>query len=159
MRPRKIDEQLIREYLLGHASAEELDRALCLAREILSPSDTRVHVRDMSEGFRIDRAMALRICEDAIAGRLQASSVEDLAFVIIASEALEWEEELVGEVLHDWAAPEINYPLTLANLQRFRLWLAGEEPYPEVRGANPAPAGRSPVGTIVSSKEKKRSRR
>ena len=37
--------------------------------------------------------------------------------------------ELVAEVVADWSCPEINYALTLENVQRFRNWLNGEESY------------------------------
>lgn len=36
----------------------------------------------------------------------------------------------MGDVIHDWSCPEINYPLTLENVQRFKNWLLEKELYP-----------------------------
>ena len=38
--------------------------------------------------------------------------------------------ELLSNVTHDWSAPEVNFPLTLENVNRFRAWFIGAEPYP-----------------------------
>ena len=38
--------------------------------------------------------------------------------------------ELVADVLHDWASPEINYSLTVENIAKFRhLLLTGEDTF------------------------------
>ncbi len=54
-----------------------------------------------------------------------------LALALIASDGFFWEGDsaqggLVAESLFDWASPEINHPLTSANLQAFRARLVGQ---------------------------------
>ena len=38
--------------------------------------------------------------------------------------------ELVANVIADWSCPEVNYPLTIENVVRFRAWLTNAERYP-----------------------------
>lgn len=76
--------------------------------------------------------MALRLCDAVLDGSLEPKHLETIAFTLIASDWIEWHDEdaVLANVLFDWDAPEINYPLTEDNVRRFRRWLAREEPYP-----------------------------
>jgi hypothetical protein len=51
----------------------------------------------------------------------------------MASDSFEWDaekDEVLADVIADWSCPEVNYPLTLESVQRFRAWLTRTEPYP-----------------------------
>jgi hypothetical protein len=64
----------------------------------------------------------------AIEGQL--GCVSTIGFALLASEKFSWDaEDLAGDVIHDWFCPEINYLLTLENVQRFKNWLLEKEPY------------------------------
>jgi hypothetical protein len=75
----------------------------------------------------------LKLCDAAIENRISASGLNTVAFAIIASERfqLDGDDEPMMEVLYDWSAPEINFPLTPANLKMHRRWLTGEAQPPK----------------------------
>lgn len=94
------------------------------------PISAEVSVQQMSADFTVNREMALRTCNAALAGQLPPEALRLLAFIIITSDHFTWgEDELLGEILHDWCCPEVNYPLTPAHLVRFRSWLDGSAQY------------------------------
>jgi hypothetical protein len=74
------------------------------------------------------------------------------AAALVASESFVWEDEdIVGDVIHDWSCPEVNYPLTIDNVERFKRWLLKLELYPAKR--LPAPPFKDE--RLVSRTEKK----
>jgi hypothetical protein len=139
-----LNEESLAAFLSGALDPEVLDRETRAATEHLDTFRTRVFIHDMSVPFVVTAAMAVRLCDATINHRLSAESLCILAFAIVGSDRFEWNDEVVAEVLHDWAAPEINYPLTPSNLQRFRRWLLREEPYPET----PSPQSHKPRKVI-----------
>ena len=56
---------------------------------------------------------------------LPPASLTAVAFALLASDAFWWDDEVISEVVADWSAPEINYPLTEEALAMYRGWLRG----------------------------------
>ncbi len=147
-------EQKLRDFFEGKASAAEL------ARDVRGSTSTsgilsKVSIEDMAESFTVSSAMAMRLCDAVLSGDLPAADLRTIGFALRASDKFEWdgdEDDVLAEVISDWSAPEINYPLTTENVRRFRAWLAREEPYP----ARPPLADSG--GNLISVTEKKRSR-
>jgi len=143
-------EQRLRDFFEGKAPAAELARDVegsTNASGLLS----KVSIEDMAEPFTVSSAMAIRLCDAVLSGELPAADLRTIGFVLQASDKFEWdgdEDEVLAEVISDWSAPEINYPLTTDNVRRFRAWLAREEPYP----ARPPLADSG--GNIISVTEK-----
>ncbi|MGE5113965.1 MAG: hypothetical protein ACM3JB_24145 [Acidobacteriaceae bacterium] len=147
-------EQKLRDFFEGKASATEL------ARDVEGSTSTtgmfsKVSIEDMTEAFTVSSGMVVRLCDAVLSGDLPASDLRTIGFALQASDKFEWdgdEDEVLAEVISDWSAPEINYPLTADNVRKFRAWLAREEPYP-VR-----PHLADHRGNVISVTEKKRSR-
>jgi hypothetical protein len=126
-----MKEVSLRDFFLSRISAAELSRNLVGTEEIISPLMTEMHIEDMDGEFEVTPQMAIKVCDAVLAGELSSESLKSIGYALVASDHFIFDGETVlGEVLHDWAAPEINYPLTLENVQRFRRWLMAEEPYP-----------------------------
>jgi hypothetical protein len=147
-------EQKLRDFFEGRASAAELARDVKGSTSI-SGIVSKVSIEDMAETFTVSSAMAVRLCDAVLNGELPADDLEAIGFALVASDRFEWdgdEDEVLADVIGDWSAPEINYPLTIDNVKKFRSWLTREEPYPS---KPPLAAG---DGEIISFTEKKASR-
>jgi hypothetical protein len=87
----------------------------------------------MGEQFTATRPMLISLCDVVLAGSLPPQELRTIGFALEASDKFEWDgdvDDLVASVVADWSCPEINYPLTLENIARFRAWLTGAAPYP-----------------------------
>jgi hypothetical protein len=125
-----VKEATLRDFFSGTGSADSLAAEVREAVEQLSATSRRVRIQDLlpGEDLTITAGMLVRLCDAALAGALSGSALEIIAFAIVASDHLHWEEddELVRRVLCTWASPEINWELTPDNVRMFRDWLTGE---------------------------------
>jgi len=131
-----LNERTLAAFLCGDIDVAVLSREVSSATEQVNATQTNVHVRNMSEPFIVSSAMLIRLCDAALALHISPTALRSIAFAIIVSESFEWAEDLVGEVLHDWSAPEVNYELNEANLRQFRSWLAYEQPYSQIKNSD-----------------------
>lgn len=123
-------EQKLRDFFEGRASAAEL------ARDVKDSTSTsgifsKVSIEDMAEPFTVSSPMVVRLCDAVLNGELAAADLATIGFALVASDRFEWdgdEDEVLANVIGDWSAPEINYPLTIDNVKKFRGWLTREEP-------------------------------
>jgi hypothetical protein len=65
------------------------------------------------------------LCDAVISGELPPTALCPIGFFLIACDNFTWdtstpEGDQISETLFEWAAPEINYPLTIENVQRWR---------------------------------------
>ncbi len=115
-------------------------------------------ISDMAEYFVIRPEHAVRLCDAVLQGDLPPDDLATIGFALMASEKFHWDgdrDEVLAEVIADWAAPEINYPLTTTNIELFRRWLLGIEPYPQKQaGTNP-----KSKGNLISVRRKNSTRR
>jgi hypothetical protein len=125
-----VREATLRDFCYGTTTAERLASEVRESVDEVGPNSRRVRIEDLPPGetVTITADMLVRLCDAALAGSLPVSALEIVAFVVVASDRLQWgeEDELVARVLYDWAMPEINWELTPANLRMFREWLTGE---------------------------------
>ena len=123
-----MKEATIRDFFLGVAPAARLAEEAGAAVEPVGRSSRRVHIEDLPAGEEVEVTpdMLVGLCDAVLGGSLPASSLETIAFAIVASDHFRWDDgDVVGRVLYDWASPEINFELTPANLRMFREWLTG----------------------------------
>ena len=95
-------------------------------------------VADLATDIEVTRLHLVQLCDAFITGELNAKQLEAIAFFLIGSDHFMWGTDvsdgaLVADVLFDWSAPEINYPLTLDNISAYRTGLM-ERRYPFARG-------------------------
>jgi hypothetical protein len=126
--------------------ADEVSRSVVRLNEI----DSDVAIEDMKDDFRLNRAHVLSLCNAGIMGQLGENALTIIAFALIASDRIEWDDEIISETLYDWSCPEINLPLTPDILNMHQRWLVGtEQPTPK-----PALTPASGQGQVILRRRK-----
>lgn len=125
-------EEVLACFFMGTATSSQLANDLNGFEQEISESESVVSIQDMQDEFVVTREMALKVCNAILRDEIEPTKLAAIGFALISSDKFMWnEDDLLGNVISDWSCPEINYPLTLANVQRFRAWLTGAEEYPE----------------------------
>ncbi len=117
-----VDESRLSEDLVGSAVKTSYDVITCYVTE------------DLSEDFVVSPTHLLQLCDAFLAGKLDAENLEIIGFALETSEHFTWDEAEtdeedtpVTETIHAWSSPEINYPLTVEIIVKFKhLLLTGE---------------------------------
>jgi hypothetical protein len=151
-----MSEQVLRQFFEGKATAAELAQDIAGSTKKTNPITSVTSVEDMDEDFTVTAAMAVMLCDAVLKGDLPADGLHTIGFALMASDRFRWDgdkDEVLADVIGDWSCPEINYPLTIENVQRFRSWLTRTEPYPV------KPTENRSRGNLVSVTEKKSVRR
>ncbi len=131
-----MHEAILRDFLTGAVTAETLRDDLLDTVEELGKRMSHHHVVPAEGEFGVTASQLIRVCDAVLAGPLQPSQLQSLGFCMIASDYFYWDDDTSGgarvaETLHDWAAPEINYPLTLETVRLFReRLLTGRDVFP-----------------------------
>ena len=145
-------ERVLRDFFESKATIAELARDVAGSISQRGPQISVVSIEDMDGEFTVAAPMLVRLCDVVLGGELEADTLHSIGFALMASDAFCWdadEDHVLTEVIADWSCPEVNYPLTIENVKRFRAWLTRSEPYPS---KPPLRAG----GNIISVTEKKR---
>jgi len=123
-------ESVLRDFFLGRIPPAALaDDAKNSVRRV-TDIESVVEIEDMQGKFLVTRKMLVSLCDAALLGDFPPASLSVVGFALMASDAFEWDDDLMSEVNNDWSCPEINYPLTQENVQMFKNWLLEVEPYP-----------------------------
>jgi len=115
----------LKQFFLGEISAETLAVDVSGSVIRLDRAVTTVQIEDMKEQFCLWREHLISLCDASLEKTLPSESLSAIAFALMASDAFEWDDEVISEVLSDWSCPEINYPLNAATLNTHRDWLCG----------------------------------
>jgi hypothetical protein len=135
-------EIVLRDFFLGKASPEALAKDVLGSVKQVGPIKYLVEIEDMEGMFPVTREMLVALCDAVLSRKFPAHELSSIGFALEASDRFTWEgEDLVGSVIDDWACPEINYSLTLENVQRFKNWLLELDPYPAKPFPGPSPKG------------------
>jgi hypothetical protein len=148
-------ERVLRDFFENKATAAELAQDVAGAISQKTEKISMVSIEDMDGEFTVTTPMLVRLCDVVLGGELEPEALHSIGFALMASDAYCWdadEDDVLAEVIADWSCPEVNYPLTIENVKRFRAWLTRSEPYPL---KPPSRAG----GNLISVTEKKRSGR
>ena len=143
-------EQILRQFFEGRSSVAELAHDVSDSTRASTPTTSITSVEDMAEDFQLTAGMAVMLCDAVLAGDLPAEHLRTIGFALEASDRFHWDgdgDEVLASVIADWSCPEINYPLTIENVARFRAWLMRIEPYP-AKGEIPSPKRASKVISI-----------
>jgi len=120
-----MHESTLRDFMTGAATADALRQDLVGTVEQIMPKATRVHVVDAKGDFTVTGEHLVRLCDAVLADSLKPEQLATVGFCMIASDYFRWDDETpdgfwVGETLHEWSSPEINYPLTKDTVGLFR---------------------------------------
>jgi hypothetical protein len=129
-----MHEQTLRDFMTGDATAAELRRDLEGAIVQRGHDSFEHPIAPMAEPFDLTPEHLVRLCDAILERELPATSLEAIAFCLLASDRFEWQEEPAGEILaetlHDWASPQANYPLNASTVAKFRhRLLTGEDTF------------------------------
>jgi hypothetical protein len=151
-----MKEETVADFLRGEISATSLADDLAGSEERSNATQRRILIEDMEEDFVVTRPMAISLCDSVLRHELEPDALRLIGFAVITSEKLkwDWDDEVLGEILHDWACPEINLPLSIENVRLFRSWLQGEDEYPKQREFS-GPQGRLISETVRCKRERK----
>ncbi len=150
-----MHEEVLRRFFEGAVSAEKLASDVRGSVTHFDQVRSSVRIVDMASECQVTRPALILLCDAVLSGSLSPDSLATVGFALEASDKFLWdgdEDELVADIIADWSCPEVNYPLTVENIRRFKQWLTDAEPYPT------RPTGQLPGGTIVSVVEKSRKR-
>src|SRR5713101_131026 len=144
-------EIILRDFFLGRTTPEALAKDVLGSVKQIGPIKFSVEIEDMDEEFSVTREMLVSLCDAVLSGQFPAHEFSTIGFALEASDRFTWDgEDLTSKVVDDWACPEVNYPLTLENVQRFKNWLLESDPYP----AKPAHKPSSKDERLIVAREK-----
>ena len=146
-------EETLRRFFQGEATALDLAKDIAGSTKRFSSIASQVDIEDMDTAFCVTRPMLISLVDAVLAGSFPPDALGTIGFALEASDKFVWDadgDDLLAGVIADWSCPEVNYPLTLENIAKFRAWLAGDEPYP-VRPIEVATRG----GRLISLQQKK----
>lgn len=145
-------EVTLRAFFRGEMSAEELATDVSGSFIHSDSVHSSVQIEDMTEEFVVQRGHVLKLCQAASTDTFSPESLTAIAFALMASDAFCWNDEVISEVIADWAAPEINYPLTAETLLMHSNWLTGLAMPPQ----RPTGIAKSSFGKLISVTTKTR---
>ena len=117
-------ESVLKDYFSGKADIAAL-RADLVGAVVGNPRFSSQRIVDMTSNFELRPEHLVKLCDAVLAGELEPKDLETIGFCLIASDHFVWDGDIspgdvVTETVHDWSAPEINYPLTQDTVQKFR---------------------------------------
>ncbi len=117
-----MHEAVLAGFFENRLDAAMLARDVAGSRRQVSEIEFVTHVANMEEPFLVTRAMATALCDAVLQGEMPPEALETIGFALITSDAFFWDDgdDEPSETFHDWACPQINYPLTLENIRMFR---------------------------------------
>jgi hypothetical protein len=87
--------------------------------------------------FSLQRDHVIKLCEAFLDRALTPEALTTIGFALQASDAFEWEDDVISEVLSDWSAPEVNFELNAKTLNMHRDWLLGSSEPPVRNSVDP----------------------
>lgn len=133
-----MHEKTLRDFFLDRTGPEDLSRDLEGSISMKGPNEAAVTIVRLGDGdFRVTSEQLLKVCDAVASGVLEPWKLEAVGFCLVASDYFQWDHDdfdgnRAGEVIHLWAAPQVNYPLTLKNVAKTRHLLAtGENTFTE----------------------------
>jgi hypothetical protein len=131
-------EIVLRNFFLGHATPAQLASDVLGSTKRVGPISLVVEIEDMEGEFTVTSDMLVSLCDVVLSGQLPPQELSAIGFALVASGSFVWDaEDIVGDVIHDWSCPEVNYLLTVDNVRRFKKWLLQLEVYPPERLPGP----------------------
>jgi hypothetical protein len=145
-------ELTLKRFFLDDVTAEVLAEDVSRSVIHLDQISSNIQIEDMREQFELHREHVIHLCYAALSKRLPPESLNPVAFALMASDAFWWDDEVISEVVADWSAPEVNYPLSAETLTMHRGWLTGSA-VPQKR---PPLSADSRSGRLISKRAKVR---
>jgi rhodanese-related sulfurtransferase len=111
-----VRESVVRDFLEGKAGAQALEAEAAGFLVNLDDCVTGIPVSDLAADFEIQAKHLVLVCDAVLRGSLEAKTLQAIGLFLVASDHFYWDRQSDGAILagtiHEWAAPEINEPLT-----------------------------------------------
>ncbi len=115
----------MRRYFVGESSVGQLAKDINGSVVKVDDLQSEIRIADMQGSFSLQRDHVIKLCEAFLDRALPPEALTTIGFALQASDAFEWEDEVISEVLSDWSAPEVNFELNAETLSMHRDWLLG----------------------------------
>lgn len=126
-----MKESRLAEFFRGEITAHDLAVDIQGSEEKADAVRRNIFIDEMPHQFDVTRGMAVELCDAVLSGDLKPECLRIIGFALITSDGFTWaEDDLLANIFHDWACPEVNYELSLANTERFKSWLEGRSECP-----------------------------
>ena len=130
-------ESILRDYFLGLFDESRLSKDLASSAVKTSDVITCYVTEDLTEDFEVNPVYLIRLCDAVLADKFDLEHLELIGFALETSEHFIWDDENaegedspVADTIHAWASPEINYPLNVENIAKFReLLITGKDTF------------------------------
>ena len=127
-----MKEEVLRDYFENLISTDILYMDV-EGSEVRTSHDTITigidQLKDNGE-FTVTRSHLIKLCNDALLGYLRPNHLTTITHALIFSDYFCWdsdEDDVVATVIFDWDNPEINYPITIENLIKWKHYLETDE--------------------------------
>ena len=133
-----MHESVLKDYFLGLIDESRLSEDLAGSVIKTSFDVITFYVNPLDSQFRVEVDHLVKLCDAVLSEKVNAQHLELIGYCLEASEQFFWDDEagggdLVTETVVRWANPEINYPLTVENVRKFReRLLTGEDTFTRV---------------------------
>ena len=125
-----MTEQTLLNYFLNTATVDELKGDLKGSNQKTSYDTTSVYVNPIhtDKEFNVTKDHLIKLCDDAISGKLTTTDLNTIAFAIISSDFFTWDNQtedtnLIETVIYDWDNPEIGFDITVKNIGHWKEYL------------------------------------
>ena len=130
-------EEDLRRYFVGEASVSQLAKDPNGSVVKIDDLQSEIRIADMRGSFLLQRDHVIKLCEAFLDRALTPEALTTIGFALQASDAFEWEDDVISEVLSDWSAPEVNFELNAKTLNMHRDWLLGSSEPPVRNSVDP----------------------
>jgi len=120
-------EAALANFFVGRLTAAELAQDVHGSIKQVSDLQRITEVEDMKCRFLVTREMAIALCDAVLNAEMAARHLETIGFALVTSDNFYWDEkdDEPAETFYDWSSPQINFPLTIENIEMFRARLLG----------------------------------
>jgi hypothetical protein len=127
-----MNEQTLRDYFDDLISTDILymDVEGCEVRTFHNVIRTSIENINEDGEYIITRSLLLKLCNDVLARNLKPNHLTTISFALICSDYFQWDtndDEVVTNVIFDWDNSDINYPVTIENLKKWKHYLITNE--------------------------------
>lgn len=123
-----MTEKKLKDYFDNKITADELGIDLADSQKRTSYDVTTVYVERLEEDeFNVTIEHLIKLCDDALAGKLSSTDLNTISFALMASDYFTWDSDAAGErisnTIFEWNSPEIGFDISIKNLALWREYL------------------------------------
>ena len=81
----------------------------------------------MENIIKIEREQLINKCDEFLEGLISKDKIKTYASEIFINENVEWDDDIISEIIFQWDNEEINYPINISNIKLWKHRLKTEE--------------------------------